>query len=89
MRQETLAAQTGFVGGRRSGCVFSERWSRWRPGRSYRRGIAWARAGGMKVIGMASTYDPAKLSDADAVVRRFAQISVSGDGKGLRVLVEG
>ena len=50
-------------------------------------GIASARAGGMKVIGMASTYDPAKLADADAVVRRFAQISVSGDGNGLRVLV--
>jgi sugar-phosphatase len=51
-------------------------------------GIASARAGGMKVIGMASTYDPAKLADADAVVRRFAQISVRGNGNGLRVVVE-
>jgi mannitol-1-/sugar-/sorbitol-6-phosphatase len=51
-------------------------------------GIESARAGGMRVIGMASTYDPARLADADAVVRGFAQISLNGDGHGLRILVE-
>jgi mannitol-1-/sugar-/sorbitol-6-phosphatase len=51
-------------------------------------GIESARAGGMRVIGMASTYDPARLADADAVVKGFAQISLNGDGHGLRILVE-
>ncbi len=50
-------------------------------------GIQSARAGGMRVIGMASTYAAAKLADADAVVKGFAQISFSGDGNGLHVLV--
>ena len=51
-------------------------------------GIQSARSGGMRVIGMASTYHPEKLADADAVVRGFAQISVNGNGSGLRILVE-
>jgi sugar-phosphatase len=51
-------------------------------------GIQSARAGGMKVIGMASTYAPGKLAEADVVVQEFAQISVNGNGNGLRILVE-
>lgn len=51
-------------------------------------GIQSARNGGMRVIGMASTYDPQKLANADAVVRKFAQISVNGNGNGLRILIE-
>lgn len=51
-------------------------------------GIQSARAGGMKVIGMASTYAAAKLGEADAVVKGFAQISLNKDGSGLRVQVE-
>lgn len=50
-------------------------------------GIQSARAGGMKVIGMASTYIPAKLADADAVVRGFAQVSLNGDRNGLRLII--
>ncbi len=38
-------------------------------------GIQSARSGGMSVIGLATTYAPAKLADANAVVRGFAQIS--------------
>lgn len=51
-------------------------------------GIQSARSGGMSVIGLATTYAPASLADANAVVRGFAQISLNGDGNGLRVLVE-
>jgi len=43
-------------------------------------GIWSARAAGMKVIGLASTYPAAKLSEADAVVAGLGQIQVSGDG---------
>jgi mannitol-1-/sugar-/sorbitol-6-phosphatase len=43
-------------------------------------GIRAARAAGMKVIGLASTYPASKLGEADAVVAGFAQIQVSGDG---------
>jgi len=51
-------------------------------------GIQSARAGGMKVIGMASTYDAAKLAEADAVVQRFNRIQVStNDSGGLAVNV--
>ncbi len=45
-------------------------------------GIQSARAGGMRVIGLASTYAAAKLSAADAVVEKLAQIRVSIDGVG-------
>jgi mannitol-1-/sugar-/sorbitol-6-phosphatase len=51
-------------------------------------GIQSARSGGMKVIGLASTYAATRLADANAVVRGFAQISLNGDGNGLRILVE-
>ncbi|MGA8343665.1 MAG: HAD family hydrolase [Candidatus Sulfotelmatobacter sp.] len=43
-------------------------------------GIQSARAGGMKVIGIASTYAASKLGEADAVVAELAQIHVGHDG---------
>jgi mannitol-1-/sugar-/sorbitol-6-phosphatase len=43
-------------------------------------GIQSARAGGMKVIGITSTYPASQLSTADAVVERLAQIQVGRDG---------
>ena len=45
-------------------------------------GIESARAGGMKVIGMASTYIPAKLTRANAVVQKLGLIRVSANGTG-------
>lgn len=45
-------------------------------------GIQAARAAGMKVIGMASTYEAEKLREADAVVRAFSGIRVSLNGTG-------
>ena len=45
-------------------------------------GIQSARAGGMKVIGIASTYGVEKLREADAVVRAFSGIQVSLNGTG-------
>lgn len=45
-------------------------------------GIQSARAGGMKVIGIASTYGVEKLRGADAVVRAFSGIQVSLNGTG-------
>lgn len=45
-------------------------------------GIQSARAAGMKVIGMASTYRTAKLADADAVVKAFARLQVVSNGTG-------
>lgn len=48
-------------------------------------GIQSARAGGMKVIGLASTYAPAKLSQADAIIRGFQELSVREAGE--RVIV--
>jgi sugar-phosphatase len=39
-------------------------------------GIQAARAAGMKVIGMASTYAPSELRSADAVVEGFQQVSL-------------
>ena len=45
-------------------------------------GIESARAGGMRVIGMASTYGAEKLANADAVVRAFSRIRVSANGSG-------
>ena len=43
-------------------------------------GIQSAHAGGMTVIGMASTYGAEKLSQADAVVRTLAGVRVSANG---------
>jgi len=43
-------------------------------------GIEAARAAGMKVIGMASTYQPGRLADADAFVQTFAQVQVTTNG---------
>lgn len=43
-------------------------------------GIQSARAGGMKVIGITSTYPASQLSLANAVVNRLLQIQVSSDG---------
>jgi mannitol-1-/sugar-/sorbitol-6-phosphatase len=45
-------------------------------------GIQSARAGGMKVIGITSTYPAAALHLADAVIGKLAQIRVSSDGAG-------
>ena len=45
-------------------------------------GIAAARAAGMRVIGMASTYAPEKLHEADAVVKKLAGIRVMANGAG-------
>jgi mannitol-1-/sugar-/sorbitol-6-phosphatase len=53
-------------------------------------GIQSARAGGMKVVGITSTYPESQLSTADAVVRRLAQIRVGQDGgRKLKVNVAG
>ena len=50
-------------------------------------GIQSAKAGGMKVIGIASTYAAAKLKAADAVIQSFRELSVEvGEGR-LRVTV--
>ena len=49
-------------------------------------GIQSARASGMKVIGLASTYTPAKLKEADAVLQTLGRISVSASGTGKLVL---
>ena len=45
-------------------------------------GIQSARTGGMKVIGMASTYAPEVLAQADAVIQRFGQLLVTRNGTG-------
>ncbi len=45
------------------------------------------RAGGMKVIGLASTYAAKKLAEADAVVQKLARVQVTADGA-RRLLVE-
>src|SRR5215469_5677848 len=50
-------------------------------------GIQSARAGGVKVIAMASTYGAEKLREADAVVRAFSGICVSANGTG-RLVIE-
>lgn len=50
-------------------------------------GIQSARAGGMIVIGLASTYLPASLKEADAVVKSFHDVSLNAwDGR-LRVSI--
>jgi sugar-phosphatase len=52
-------------------------------------GIRAAHAGGMKVIGLTSTYPAAALSEADFVVRRLQQIQVARDGaRNLSVTIE-
>jgi sugar-phosphatase len=43
-------------------------------------GIRSARGGGMKVIGLASTYPAAKLGEADAVALKLTRIQVSLNG---------
>jgi sugar-phosphatase len=45
-------------------------------------GIHSARASGMRVIGMASTYPVAKLAEADAVVQKLGRIQVRANGTG-------
>jgi len=45
-------------------------------------GIQSAQAGGMKVIGLASTYAATKLSAADAVAQKLAAIHISLNGTG-------
>lgn len=45
-------------------------------------GIRSAHAGGMKAIGLASTYDASRLLEADAVVKQLAAIRVSLNGTG-------
>jgi len=40
-------------------------------------GIAAARAGGMKVVAVATTHPPEELTAADAVIRRLDELSVS------------
>ena len=52
-------------------------------------GIQSARAGGMKVIGLASTYPVTRLAEADAVARGLTLISLSVEGNGLCVSVAG
>jgi len=42
-------------------------------------GIKSAHAGGMKVIGLTSTYPAAALSEADAVVKKLSQLQVSSE----------
>ena len=45
-------------------------------------GIESARGGGMKVIGMTSTYAAAALQHADAVIGKLGQIRVTTNGTG-------
>lgn len=45
-------------------------------------GIQSAHAGGMKVIGLASTYAAGKLAEADAVVQKLGEIQVRLDDTG-------
>ena len=45
-------------------------------------GIQSARAGGMAVIGMASTYALEKLAEADAVIQKFEGMRVTSNGTG-------
>jgi mannitol-1-/sugar-/sorbitol-6-phosphatase len=45
-------------------------------------GIQSARAGGMTVIGMASTYKAERLAEANVVIQKLAAIRVSSNGTG-------
>ena len=49
-------------------------------------GILAAHAGGMKVIGLTSTFPAAALSGADAVPKRLDQIHVAMDGAGTLIV---
>jgi sugar-phosphatase len=49
-------------------------------------GIESARAGGMKVIGMTSTYIAEKLAHADWVVSGFSSIKINANGTGKLVV---
>lgn len=52
-------------------------------------GIRSAHAGGMKVVGFASTYQKEKLAEADAVVSSFQELSVAvGHDSHLRVIAK-
>ena len=53
-------------------------------------GIRAAHAGGMKAVGITSTYPASALQEADAVVQKLVQIKVKGSGGpgGLTVSVE-
>jgi sugar-phosphatase len=51
-------------------------------------GIAAARAAGMKVIGLTSTYKAEKLSEADVVVKGFRELVVKSSDGLLRVNVD-
>ena len=53
-------------------------------------GIRAAHAGGMKAIGITSTYRAAELQEADAVVQKLGQIKVGElrGGSGLAIEVE-
>ena len=49
-------------------------------------GIESGRSGGMKVVGITSTYAAAKLAHADAIVKTLGRIQIASDGAGkLRV----
>ncbi|HEY3975129.1 MAG TPA: HAD family hydrolase [Candidatus Sulfotelmatobacter sp.] len=50
-------------------------------------GIDAARAGGMKVIGITSTYAADRVAHADAVIGRLAEVQISSNGAG-KLLVE-
>ena len=50
-------------------------------------GIQSARAAGLKVMGLASTYPAGRLSEADAVVRTLASIRISKNGAGKLALI--
>jgi sugar-phosphatase len=53
-------------------------------------GIQSALAGGMKVVGLTSTYGAPQLRAADAVVKKLAQVQVRKDGPGrLAVSLQG
>lgn len=51
-------------------------------------GVRAAHAGGMKAIGITSTYPASELQEADAVVQKMAQIKVRSLGQNLTVNVE-
>src|ERR1700680_447780 len=48
-------------------------------------GIAAARAAGMRVIAIASTFPPERLTEADAVVERLADLNVVSGGNSIRI----
>jgi sugar-phosphatase len=51
-------------------------------------GIRAAHAGGMKAIGITSTYPASGLREADAAIQKLAQIKVGRTGQNLTVAVE-